>query len=161
MIGYNGKVWNEPSGPQAWGWSVFNRIYLTADGGLFIASAEADKLAQVPELCGIDFSSPEVEKELAARIKENTSAFWYETLSALGAECRILRDFSADVMEEPYAKTRGLSRTDDHPGLGVYRVSSCAPRLSLTPPIPGFPVAAAGADTEKFLTEFKRKHPEL
>ena len=158
MLGYKGKVWNEPSGPNACGWSIFDRLYHTADGAVFIASADAEHMAAVSGLEGIDFNSKGAEASLAERFKTDTSAAWYEKLCGAKAECRVLRNFSRDVMEEPYAKARGLSRRDMHRGLGELRVASCSPRLSLTPPIPGFPVSAAGEDTDEFIAGFKAAH---
>jgi len=160
MIGYTGKIWDEPSGPQALGWSAFNRIYKTCDGAVFLASAQPDKLSAIQELSNIDFSSADFETALASAIASRTSVFWQKELSEKGAECRILRDFSAEAMDEPYALARGLSVTMEHPGLGTFRTVSCAPRLSLTPPIPGFPVCQPGGDTERFLTDFNSEHPE-
>ncbi|MBR9909243.1 MAG: hypothetical protein GYB33_02695 [Gammaproteobacteria bacterium] len=42
MVGYPGRVWDEPAGAKTRGWHLFNRLYRTADGWLFLAAAKND-----------------------------------------------------------------------------------------------------------------------
>mgnify|MGYP001456746999 CR=1 FL=1 len=154
LLGYQGKIWNEPAGNTAYGWSMFNRIYKTLDGYIFIATGTPKLCKKIRQLENIDFTSTDAEQELEKHFLTLTSNQWIKVLSSSGFEARALRNFSTDAMEEDYAKSRGLSRTDFHKNLGVIRVTSCAPRLSLTPPIPGFPVCEPGGDTESFFNDF-------
>ena len=156
MIGYEGKVWDEPAGPDATGWNMFDRIYATADGMVFLANADADKLQRSGLFNGVDFSSDEAEKEIEKVFQSKTSEEWIEALCPLDCDVRTLRNFGMECMEEPYAKASGLSRWAYHPGIGRLRTTSCAPRLSLTPPIAGNAVCEAGGDTERFLDSLNR-----
>ena len=156
MIGYEGKVWDEPAGPDAAGWNMFDRIYATADGMVFLANADADKLQRSGLFNGVDFSSDEAEKEIEKVFQSKASEEWIEALCPLDCDVRTLRNFGMECMEEPYAKASGLSRWAYHPGIGRLRTTSCAPRLSLTPPIAGNAVCEAGGDTERFLDSLNR-----
>ena len=156
MIGYEGKVWDEPAGPDATGWNMFDRIYATADGMVFLANADADKLQRSGLFNGVDFSSDEAEKEIEKVFQSKASEEWIEALCPLDCDVRTLRNFGMECMEEPYAKASGLSRWAYHPGIGRLRTTSCAPRLSLTPPIAGNAVCEAGGDTERFLDSLNR-----
>jgi len=42
MVGYPGGVWDEPAGPKTRGCHLFNRLYRTVDGWLFLAAARSD-----------------------------------------------------------------------------------------------------------------------
>lgn len=159
MLSYKDKVWNEPSGPHAQGWSRFNRLYNTADGTIFLyAEDSAPSLNRVKGLEYVDVTDPYIENELERCFVLHGTDEWVERLTEAGLEARRCRRFSSQVMEEPYARARGLSRTSIHKGIGIMRVASSSPRLSLTPTIPGFAVAACGSDTESFLKEFKASH---
>ena len=156
MIGYEGKVWDEPAGPDATGWNMFDRIYATADGMVFLANADADKLQRSGLFNGVDFSADEAEKEIENVFQSKASEEWIEALCPLDCDVRALRNFGMECMEEPYAKASGLSRWAYHPGIGRLRTTFCAPRLSLTPPIAGNAVCEAGGDTERFLDSLNR-----
>ncbi len=59
--------------------------------------------------------------------------------------------------EEDYAKARGITKREYHPGIGMLRTNHGAPRLSLTPTISVYPSPAVGSDTERFMAECRRK----
>lgn len=42
MIGYPNRVWDEPAGPKARGWHLFNRLYRAADGWFFLAAPKSE-----------------------------------------------------------------------------------------------------------------------
>lgn len=151
MIGYEGKVWDEPAGPNATGWNMFDRIYSTSDKLVFLANADADKLQRSGLFNGIDFSAENAEKEIENVFLSKSSEEWIKALCPLDCDVRILRNFGTECMEEPYAKAMGLSRWAFHPGIGKLRTTSCTPRLSLTPPVAGNAVCKAGGDTQRFL----------
>lgn len=151
MLEYEGKVWDEPAGPNAKGWNMYDRIYITADGMVFLTNAAADKLRSTGLFDGIDFSAAEAESKIENVFLSMSSDAMIEALSSQGCEIRSLRNFSEECMEEPYAKACGLSRWAYHPGIGTLRTTSCGPRLSLTPPVAGNAVCEAGGDTERFL----------
>ena len=158
MLEYAGEVWDEPSGPDAHGWDRFNRIYETADAMIFLADADAETLRRSGQFDAVELSSAQAETEMETVFRSRSAQEWTELLCPLGCSVRRLRNFAGECMEEDYAKARGLSRRDYHPGIGTIRTMSCAPRLSMTPPVGGNAVCAAGGDTDRFLEEFRRTH---
>lgn len=160
MLEYAGKIWDEPSGPDAKGWDRFDRIYETADGAIFLAGADMEKLRRSGAFDAVDPASEGAEAAMEEIFRGSPSQTWVETLCPLGCAVRALRNFADDCMEEDYAKARGLSRRDFHPGIGTIRTTSCAPRLSMTPPVGGNAVCAPGGDTERFLARFQQKDTE-
>ena len=156
MLGYDGKIWDEPAGPDAKGWDMFNRIFAASDGMVFLANADAKKLKNSGLFDTVDFSASDAETEMEKVFLTKTSEEWNEVLCPLECDVRRLRNFGEECMEEPYAKAYGLSRRDYHPGLGTIRTTSCGPRLSLTPPVAGQAVCEPGGDTERFFESLKR-----
>lgn len=154
MLTYAGKVWDEPAGPEAKGWSAFDRIYETADGHLFL-HVPAAALGGSEAFAGLDLSAPGAETELERHFRTRSTAEWLAALDDCPGCVRALRSFNGEAMEEQYAKARGLSRRDYHPGIGTMRVTSCAPRLQRTPAVAGAPAPAPGSDTERFLDSLR------
>ncbi len=157
MLTYDGKIWDEPSGPDAKGWSIFNRIYRTKDGHIFLANASPSKMKEHPLFSSVNLTSSSAIETVLIDLSSSDAL---AALSEAGAEARIVRNFAKETMEEAYAKARGLSRRDYHVGMGEIRTTSCAPRLSLTPPRKGFACREAGGDTEYFLKQFYTTHKE-
>ena len=52
MQTYEGKVWDEPSGPQAQGWGPLQRLYRAADAWFFLGAQDTqiERLASIPGL---------------------------------------------------------------------------------------------------------------
>ena len=84
---------------------------------------------------------------------------WLEVLKAPGIWARRCRRYQGEPPEEDYAKARGLTKREYHPGAGMLRTTHGAPRLSLTPTIPVCPFPFPGGDTERFMAEYRAKHP--
>ena len=134
---------------------MYDRIYTTADGMVFLSNADADKLRNSGLFDAVDFSGTAIESDIEKVFLSQPSEAWVEALSSQGCEIRSLRNFSEECMEEPYAKASGLSRWDYHPGIGMLRTTACGPRLSMTPPVAGNAVCEAGGDTKQFLDSFR------
>ena len=134
---------------------MYDRIYTTSDGMVFLTNANADKLRRSGLFDEVDFSADGSENDIEKVFLSRPSDAWIEALSAQGCDVRALRNFSEECMEEPYAKASGLSRWAYHPGIATLRTTSCGPRLSLTPPVAGNAVCEAGGDTERFLESFR------
>ena len=158
MLTYDGKVWDEPAGPAARGWSALDRMYEAADGVKFWLHAKSfDALQGVPALRGA-----QTEAELERCFAAQAWTAWEQELNDVpGVLARRCRRCASEVCEEDYLKARGIVKYEEHPGMGRMRTVHCAPRLSLTPPRPGAPVAAPGGDTEAFLERFYKTHPAL
>ena len=158
MLDYAGKVWDEPSGRAAHGWSKIDRLYETADGKKFWLRAESvDNLQSIDALRGADTADA-----LEQRFSAETWAFWQSALqNNPGVLARLCRRCASEVCEEDYLRERGMVKYEEHPGMGRMRTMHCSPRMSLTPPTPGYPVAIPGGDTEEFLESFFQTHPSL
>ena len=125
MIAYEGKEWNEPSGPDALGWGDDHRLFRASDGWLFAV--------------GVDLPS---EAEFAGR----PVAYWVEML-----DCAHELIEPDALMDDPFVVDHGLSIWRDHPGIGPIRLVGPAPvferlTVEVTDPAP-----APGWDTRSVL----------
>ena len=158
MLSYEGKVWDEPAGPDCMGFGPLNRIFHCADGSLFLRAESAAALRAVPGLAGLPDDPAACASALERRFSGGSSADWVRLLQVPGVAARRCRAYSRDPVDEPYARMRGLTAWEYHPGMGVIRTNHCTSRMSLTPPKPGYPSPAPGMDTDWFVKQYKGKH---
>ncbi|MDQ7909337.1 CoA transferase [Phytohabitans sp. ZYX-F-186] len=129
-VGFDGRDWDEPSGPDALGWHALDRLYRAADGWFYVApgrtraeSAPADPamrraLAAIPGLDGVESVD---DAGLAAWLAERFRGWPAEKAvdALLGAGFGAHRYVPvADLAGEPSVVSRGLLTVMDHPGLG-------------------------------------------
>ncbi len=157
MLDYEGKVWDEPAGPEAVGYGPLDRIFRAADGWFYLVAESAEALRAIPLLAGLPEAPEELAKALEARTPGGMVDAWLKLLDAPGVWARRCRKYQAEPPEEDYAKARGLTRREYHPGVGMLRTTHGAPRLSLTPTISVCPSPFPGGDTERFLAEYRAK----
>ena len=158
MLDYEGKQWNEPAGPNCWGFSPFDRIYHAKDRPFYLRTSP-DALRQLPELQDIEWNEEGLEERLEQRFGAEACDHWLSVFAKsciLAARCR---SYKEEFAGDEYAYSRGISRLEEHPGLGQIRTVHCPPRMSLTPPRPGYPSHMPGADTEEFLADYYRRYP--
>jgi crotonobetainyl-CoA:carnitine CoA-transferase CaiB-like acyl-CoA transferase len=134
-----------------------DRIFRAADGWFYLVAESAEALRAIPLLAGLPETPEELAKALEARTPEGTVDAWLKLLDAPGVWARRCRKYQAEPPEEDYAKARGLTRREYHPGVGMLRTTHGAPRLSLTPTISVCPSPFPGGDTERFLAEYRAK----
>ena len=158
MLGYDGKVWDEPAGPDAAGYGPLDRIFKAKDGSFYLKAESTAALRSIPLLAGMPEEPEAFASALEARCPEGTVDGWLSILTGEGVCARKCRRYQAEPPEEDYAKMRGITRREYHPGVGMLRTSHGAPRLSLTPPLIACPSPAPGGDTEWFLKEYKAAH---
>lgn len=154
MIAYKGKVWNEPSGPDSWGFSPYDRMYEASDGYIYLHS-DPEAVKTVPELAEMPWDDPSLMENAFCG---KTCSEWESICcrkNCFARKCRIYRN---DLCSEEYAWKRGIVKNEMHPGLGMIRTVHCAPRMSLTPPQPGYPSAAPGYDTESIINSLKERN---
>lgn len=157
MLSYEGKIWDEPAGPAAMGWSPLDRMYDAADVRFWL---RADKMESVRAVDGLEnvFSAESLETCFVTK----TWAEWEPMLNSKpGIYAIRCRHCVSEVSPEKYLQDRGMIKTEEHPGMGKMRTLHCGPRLSLTPLRPGFPVAVPGGDTGQFLQVFYNTHPSM
>jgi crotonobetainyl-CoA:carnitine CoA-transferase CaiB-like acyl-CoA transferase len=145
---FDGKTWDEPSGPAARGWSPLQRLYRAADKWLFLGAAESQRsrLAQVLEIERLDES--DLERALATRPVDE----WTKLLGAAGIGAHRVVP-AAQVMQDPWAVAHGLSITRVHAGGAVITTIGPPARLARTPVVPGRPAPPPGADASEILSE--------
>ena len=158
MLDYEGKNWDEPAGPKAVGYGPLDRIFRTADGWFYLVAESAAALRAIPLLSGLPEEPEELAKALETMVSQGGTDAWLEALKAPGVWTRRCRRYQGEPPEEDYAKARGLTKREYHPGVGMLRTTHGAPRLSLTPTIPVCPSPFPGGDTERFMAEYRAKH---
>ena len=60
-------------------------------------------------------------------------------------------------MEDSWNCAHGLSITRDHDEIGLVTTTGPAPRLSRTPPVPGYPAPKPGSHAAAILSEIGRR----
>ena len=146
------------AGPDCMGFGPLNRIFHCADGSLFLRAESAAALRAVPGLSGLPDDPAACASALERRFSGGSSADWVRLLQVPGVAARRCRVYSRDPVDEPYARMRGLTAWEYHPGMGVIRTNHCTSRMSLTPPKPGYPSPAPGMDTDWFVKQYMEKH---
>jgi crotonobetainyl-CoA:carnitine CoA-transferase CaiB-like acyl-CoA transferase len=107
----------------------------------------------VEGLAGAEALSGEaLEAFLEERFATAPAATWVERLVNAGAGAHVLTS-TRQIMDDPWAKARGLSLTREHAGFGPIDTAGPAPRLWRTPVVPGRPAPPYGADTDDVLAE--------
>ena len=161
MLTYAGKVWDEPAGPDCWGYSVYDRIYHAQDRPFYLVATQ-EQLKAIPELRSIAWeTAASLPYQLETLFGKESCEHWLTILRSYGVTAAPCRKYKAEFAGDEYAYARGIAKTENHPGLGMVRTVHCAPRMSLTPPQPGYPSHVPGSDTEDFLKEFYEAHPAV
>ncbi len=157
MLGYEGKVWDEPAGPEAVGYGPLDRIFHASDGSFYLVTKDVSALRSIPLLSGLPEEPEALADALAACCPEGSVEGWLRLLDVPGVTARRCRYYQAEPPEEDYARRRGITRREYHPGVGMLRTTHGADRLSLTPVLPLFPSPAPGGDTAWFLEKLRRE----
>jgi len=153
MQTYAGKVWDEPSGPQATGWGPLQRLYRAADTWFFLGAKDAqiECLASIPGLHAVQGLSG---APLAAQLEEYFSAKpageWIRLLVDAGMGAHTLGSVT-QLMQDPWAVAHGLSVTRRHNDGSLITTIGPPARLSRTPAVPGRPVSPPGGDAAEVL----------
>ena len=157
MLGYEGKVWDEPAGKDAKGYGPLDRVFKARDGWFYLVARDAAAVRAIPELSSLPAEPEALAAALEARAAEEDVAAMARLLDAPGVAVRRCRFYMDEPPEEDYVKARGITKREYHPGIGMLRTNHGAPRLSLTPTIQVYPSPAVGGDTERFMAECRRK----
>ena len=158
MLDYAGKVWDEPAGPDCVGYGPLDRLYRACDGVFYLKAESTEALRAIPLLSGMPEEPEAFAAALEARVKTGSVEGWLAVLNAPGVTVRRCRKYQAEPPAEEYAKQRGLTRWEYHPGMGMVRTTHSPRRLSLTPPGLAFPSPVPGGDTEWFLNRYRAEH---
>lgn len=157
MLDYDGKVWDEPAGPEAKGYGPLDRIFKAKDGWFYLVAKDTSSIRSIPLLAGLPEDPTALSSALEARAAEGSVDAWVSLLDVPGVTVRRCRFYQAEPPEEDYAKAKGLTKREFHPGVGMLRTTHGAGRLSLTPVISVYPSPAPGADTDWFLEKCRKE----
>jgi crotonobetainyl-CoA:carnitine CoA-transferase CaiB-like acyl-CoA transferase len=157
MIGFEGRIWDEPRGPAAMGWGPLDRLYETSEGFIYLAALEKGALTRVASVEGltgiVGLPDEELSTELTERFGRRPAQHWEDELRAVDVSAQVYMNIEA-VMNSDIAKSRNLSVLREHSGLGPARGIGVVARFSSMPDRVVAPVAAPGWDTEAVLKEF-------
>ncbi len=136
------------SGPEALGWSPFQRLYRASDGWFFLGATDPQcgRLAALDGLHDISgLNGRELELALQECFAKRPATEWLSMLTAAGIGAQRLISATA-LMSEPWVVAHGLSLTRvDAAGDAITTIGPPF-RLSRTPVVPGALVAPPGAD---------------
>jgi crotonobetainyl-CoA:carnitine CoA-transferase CaiB-like acyl-CoA transferase len=154
MQTYEGKVWDEPSGPQAQGWGPLQRLYRAADAWFFLGAQEAqlERLAAIPGLLAVQgLVGAPLEAQLAACFRARPASEWVRLLAEVGIGAHTPGNVM-QLMQDPWAIAHGLSVTRQHRDGAMITTIGPPARLSRTPVVPGRPVSPPGGDAAEVLS---------
>lgn len=153
MQTYEGKAWNEPSGPQATGWGPLQRLYRAADTWFFLGAQDA-QLERLASIHGLQAVQGLAGAPLATQLEECFCAKpadeWMRLLVEAGMGAHTLSSVT-QLMQDPWAVAHGLSVTRRHSDGSMITTIGPPARLSRTPALPGRPVSPPGGDAAEVL----------
>ena len=111
MLDYEGKVWDEPAGPEAVGYGPLDRIFRTADGWFYLVAESPAALRAIPLLSGLPEEPEELAKALETMVSRGGTDAWLEVLKAPGVWARRCRRYQGEprrrTMPRPGASPSG------------------------------------------------------
>jgi len=150
---YEGKIWDEPSGPDAIGSSLVHRAYQAQDGWFFLGAKEEDILA-MSNFLELSDDIDSLENKLEGRFFTRPVSYWVEKLSEIGVGAHEVLNSVGDIMSHPWAVSHGLTLTRDHGDIGLVTTSGPSPRLSMTPVEPGIPAQRPGSNAAEIMRDY-------
>ena len=148
---FEGKAWDEPSGPEVLGTAPWSRAYQARDGWLFI-DARREQVAQlVPGSDASDKSALEaaLEKHFAAL----DLAASLQMLDKAGIPAHHLVMSLPSLNLDPVVRAEGYCITREHESMGPITTIGTVVKLSHTPVTPGNPASKPGADARSILAD--------
>ena len=154
MVGFKGRVWDEPSGPNAFGFSPLDRIYRAVNGYIYLAALredDADRLRTIDAFRNIDFDADndQLTRSLAEVFSSGTASEWADRVVRAGVGAHVVVDYTGFMADEAAAE-RGIIRSWE-PATESNEVFGPSKRLSETPPLPLFPSPLPGAGAQRVL----------
>ncbi len=121
MVGYQGRVWDEPAGPQARGWHAFDRLYAARDGWFYLAATRADGARRMGESAAFGDIAALAEADCACALERRFADLSVDDcvarLRAAGLSAQRYQSLH-DLAFDPYVERQGLITVLDHPGIG-------------------------------------------
>jgi crotonobetainyl-CoA:carnitine CoA-transferase CaiB-like acyl-CoA transferase len=148
---YAGKVWEEPRGLNARGWSMFQRLYQASDGWFYLGG-RAEEPSGLLRVKGLEDLTAVDESRLEERFATSGCAAWVDALNATGFGAHVWTPL-AKAVYQPYLRERNLVYEETQTDGSQVVLSGPVPRLSLTPLSPGHRAPQPGADAAEILSE--------
>ncbi len=121
MLAYEGRIWNEPAGPQATGYGAADRLYRACDGWFYLACPADTCREKIAALAGCEQTAalplPDLEPWLENHFALLTVCEAVDQLTAVGIAAHRYLDI-VEAVTEPVAFDLQASAFIDHPGLG-------------------------------------------
>jgi crotonobetainyl-CoA:carnitine CoA-transferase CaiB-like acyl-CoA transferase len=147
MLQYAGHVSDEPRGYMTLGTGPLNRFFKAQDGWFFMSLPTSDA-AKLKDVEGLEAG----ESDLEVQFSGLPADVWVERLRKAGIAAQV-RVPVAELMVDPYVRSRGLSVAQDVDGVGETTAPGLPVRLSRTPMRLGEPPHRPGADALRILEE--------
>jgi crotonobetainyl-CoA:carnitine CoA-transferase CaiB-like acyl-CoA transferase len=156
LLSYDGKVWDDPRGPECLGIGPLQRLYHARDGWFFLGARDdqAVNLRGIEGLGHIDVATADatLEKLLEEAFATQDAASWVTALQGAGLGAHPLV-WLKDLMVDDDVVRQQLSVTLDVEGVGEMVMPGIAVKFSDTPtPLPR-PVRRPGSDAAEVLSE--------
>jgi crotonobetainyl-CoA:carnitine CoA-transferase CaiB-like acyl-CoA transferase len=156
-IDYEGRVWDEPSGPEVRGWGPLDRLYEASDGWFYLVVPDEssrhalDRVAGLKSVAGLEGDA--LVMSLTRQFATESMKTWCARLRAADIAVHPVEDFQA-LLNSELVRARGLVISRHHKGIGEVRNTGTVRRLSLTPMRTAAPVALPpGADTAEIVAQ--------
>ena len=121
MLAYDGRIWDEPTGPHATGYNAADRLYRASDGWFYLACPADTFREKITALNGCEQTAslpPEdFERWLENHFSRAPVSEVVEQLTAAGIAAHRYLDI-VEAVTEPIAFDLKASAFIDHPGLG-------------------------------------------
>lgn len=121
MVGYQGRVWDEPVGQQARGWHFLDRLYRCADGWLYMATPRKKGVAALRAcafLAGVaDVAEGALEQWLEERFAALSVSACVSQLREAGISAQRHVGLK-ELAEDRFVWRKGYLAVTDHPEIG-------------------------------------------
>ena len=153
MFDFQGYRPAEPRGYFALGEGPLQRYYRAADRWFFLGARPEDipalaAVTQAPDVAGRTGAA--LGKALEAAFATAGAQDLADRLTAAGIAAHVVVPV-AELMAGPLVRARGLSVTQEVPGVGSCTMPGVSPRLSGTPALAGHPPRRPGEDARRIL----------
>jgi crotonobetainyl-CoA:carnitine CoA-transferase CaiB-like acyl-CoA transferase len=152
MLRFDGYKADEPRGYGELGTGPLNRFYQASDRWFFLALPKDDieRLTTTEGLGDVDARGPDLASELEWRFAKEPAEVWVNRLRKAGIAAHA-RVPVGELMQDEYAKRRGLSVSQEVEGVGATTAPGVSVRFSRTPMRVGNPPRRPGSDAPAIL----------
>jgi crotonobetainyl-CoA:carnitine CoA-transferase CaiB-like acyl-CoA transferase len=151
MLKYAGRVSDEPRGYLTLGTGPLNRFFKAQDRWFFMSLPTSDT-AKLKHVDGLEVGDSDLEHSLETQFSRLPADEWVERLRKQGIAAQV-RVPIAELMIDPYVRSRGLSVAQEVDGVGQTTAPGLPVRLSRTPMRVGEPPHRPGEDAPRILEE--------